>query len=95
MIINTKTYKIATKNALQPAGDAWKTPHLSIFVTAGFGTLPAQVAGFHRADPSTALDKVYLFVGIHYIENCRTCQGKMCAKKGMKRGQLPVAGRIY
>ena len=35
-------------------------PHLSCFY-AGFGTLQrfrAQVAGFHRAVPSTALDKV-------------------------------------
>ena len=29
----------------------------SSFVAAGFGTLFSQVAGFHRAVPSTALDK--------------------------------------
>ena len=29
----------------------------SSFVAAGFGTLKIQVAGFHRAVPSTALDK--------------------------------------
>ena len=29
----------------------------SSFVAAGFGTLNKQVAGFHRAVPSTALDK--------------------------------------
>jgi len=33
----------------------------SSFVTAGFGTLHTQVAGFHRAVPSTALDKVFSF----------------------------------
>ena len=31
-------------------------PHLSI-TAAGFGTLYKQVAGFHRAVPSTTLDK--------------------------------------
>ena len=35
-------------------------PHLSI-ITAGFGTLHTQVAGLHRAVPSTALDKVFSF----------------------------------
>ena len=29
----------------------------SSFVAAGFGTLKIQVAGFHRAVPSTTLDK--------------------------------------
>ena len=29
----------------------------SSFVAAGFGTLFTQVAGFHRAVPSTSLDK--------------------------------------
>jgi len=29
----------------------------SSFVAAGFGTLIIQVAGFHRAVPSTTLDK--------------------------------------
>ncbi len=29
----------------------------SSFVAAGFSTLISQVAGFHRAVPSTALDK--------------------------------------
>ena len=29
----------------------------SSFVAAGFGTLTKQVAGFHRAVPSTTLDK--------------------------------------
>ena len=36
-------------------------PHLSI-ITAGFGTLHTQVAGLHRAVPSTALDKVFSFL---------------------------------
>ena len=30
-------------------------------ITAGFGTLLAQVAGLHRAVPSTTLDKVLSF----------------------------------
>ena len=34
---------------------AVSNPHLSS--AAGFGTLLTQVAGFHRAVPSTALDK--------------------------------------
>jgi hypothetical protein len=38
---------------------ASQKPHLSI--TAGFGTLLSQVAGFHRAVPSTTLDKVFNF----------------------------------
>jgi len=33
----------------------------SSFVTAGFGTLLSQVAGLHRAVPSTTLDKVFSF----------------------------------
>ena len=33
----------------------------SSFVTAGFGTLQTQVAGLHRAVPSTSLDKVFNF----------------------------------
>ena len=32
----------------------------SSFVAAGFSTLPKQVAGFHRAVPSTTLDKAYM-----------------------------------
>ena len=32
----------------------------SSFVAAGFGTTLTQVAGFHRAVPSTALDKAYM-----------------------------------
>ena len=35
-------------------------PHLSI-VTAGFSTTLSQVAGLHRAVPSTTLDKVFSF----------------------------------
>jgi hypothetical protein len=37
--------------------------HLSVYTiyTAGFGTLYTQVAGFHRASPSTSLDKSMLF----------------------------------
>ena len=34
-------------------------------ITAGFGTLLAQVAGLHRAVPSTTLDKVFN-CDIHY-----------------------------
>ena len=33
-------------------------PHLSF--AAGFGTTLSQVAGFHRAVPSTTLDKAYM-----------------------------------
>ena len=40
-------------------------PHLSIY-TAGFGTLLTQVAGLHRAVPSTTLDKVYSIVRVFY-----------------------------
>ncbi len=37
----------------------------SSFVAAGFGTLSKQVAGFHRAVPSTTLDKASMqFVSI-------------------------------
>jgi len=37
----------------------------SSFVAAGFGTLKIQVAGFHRAVPSTTLDKASMqFVSI-------------------------------
>ena len=32
----------------------------SSLVAAGFGTTLSQVAGFHRAVPSTALDKAYM-----------------------------------
>ena len=32
----------------------------SSFVAAGFSTLTEQVAGFHRAVPSTTLDKAYM-----------------------------------
>ena len=32
----------------------------SSLVAAGFSTLIKQVAGFHRAVPSTALDKAYM-----------------------------------
>ena len=32
----------------------------SSVVAAGFGTLNKQVAGFHRAVPSTTLDKAYM-----------------------------------
>ena len=41
----------------------------SSFVAAGFGTLPKQVAGFHRAVPSTTLDKAsmqFLFI-LHFF----------------------------
>ena len=40
----------------------------SSFVAAGFGTTFTQVAGFHRAVPSTALDKACMqFVYILHI----------------------------
>ncbi len=40
-------------------------PHLSF--AAGFGTLTNQVAGLHRAVPSTTLDKAYMqFSDIFY-----------------------------
>ena len=37
----------------------------SSVVAAGFGTLTKQVAGFHRAVPSTTLDKAYMQL-LHY-----------------------------
>ena len=40
----------------------------SSLVAAGFGTLINQVAGFHRAVPSTALDKACMQLPIHYSE---------------------------
>ena len=41
-------------------GCAKKLGNFLIFrLTAGFGTLHLQVAGLHRAVPSTTLDKVY------------------------------------
>ena len=39
----------------------------SSFVAAGFGTTLLQVAGFHRAVPSTTLDKAYMHFDIYYI----------------------------
>ena len=41
-------------------------PHLSF--AAGFGTTLTQVAGFHRAVPSTTLDKACMQFGCYYIE---------------------------
>ena len=45
---------------------AYREPHLSI-CTAGFGTLHMQVAGLHRADPSTALNKGLFNSKTYYI----------------------------
>ena len=48
-------------------------PHLSF--AAGFGTLNKQVAGFHRAVPSTALDKAvcnFLIYCIHFFLKVNT-----------------------
>ena len=45
------------KNALPTAGR--RNTSLIFRLTAGFGTLYTQVAGLHRAVPSTALDKVF------------------------------------
>ena len=52
---------------------AVSNPHLSF--AAGFGTLNKQVAGFHRAVPSTTLDKAVCNFFIYYkdffkIVNC-------------------------
>ena len=40
----------------------------SSFVAAGFGTLTEQVAGFHRAVPSTTLDKASMQFGYILLE---------------------------
>ena len=48
-------------------------PHLSF--AAGFGTLNKQVAGFHRAVPSTALDKAvcnFLIYCIYFSGKVKT-----------------------
>ena len=44
-------------------------PHLSI-CTAGFGTLHLQVAGLHRADPSTTLNKGRYEITAMFIAYC-------------------------
>ena len=53
----------------------------SSFVAAGFGTTHLQVAGFHRAVPSTTLDKALLIqFGSYYSEfwgNVNTFFGKL------------------
>jgi len=41
----------------------------SSFVAAGFGTLTEQVAGFHRAVPSTTLDKASMQFQSILLEN--------------------------
>ena len=46
---------------------AVSNPHLSS--AAGFGTLLTQVAGFHRAVPSTALDKAGMQLLDDYSRN--------------------------
>ena len=38
----------------------------SSIVAAGFGTTHPQVAGFHRAVPSTTLDKAYMQLPVYY-----------------------------
>ena len=43
---------------------AVSNPHLSS--AAGFGTLLSQVAGFHRAVPSTTLDKAGMQLPVDY-----------------------------
>ena len=43
---------------------AVSNPHLSS--AAGFGTLLSQVAGFHRAVPSTTLDKAGMQLLVDY-----------------------------
>ena len=50
------------KNSVEADGVRYlgHKPHLSI-VTAGFSTTLSQVAGLHRAVPSTTLDKVFSF----------------------------------
>ncbi len=40
-----------------------RTIESSSLVAAGFGTLIIQVAGFHRAVPSTTLDKAFMQFG--------------------------------
>ena len=48
------------KNAPCPVTERESMLDLSLIfrITAGFGTLQTQVAGLHRAVPSTTLDKV-------------------------------------
>ena len=41
----------------------------SSVVAAGFGTLKNQVAGFHRAVPSTTLDKACMQFVIYFTRN--------------------------
>ena len=43
----------------------------SSFVAAGFGTTLSQVAGFHRAVPSTTLDKACMQFGYIVLEFCK------------------------
>ena len=46
----------------------------SSLVAAGFGTLFTQVAGFHRAVPSTALDKAsmqFVYILLTFSEKSR------------------------
>ena len=43
----------------------------SSVVAAGFGTLTKQVAGFHRAVPSTTLDKAYMQLRKYFTANSR------------------------
>ena len=52
---------------------AQSNPHLSF--AAGFGTLLSQVAGFHRAVPSTTLDKACMQLLVYssgFLENVKT-----------------------
>ena len=47
----------------------------SSLVAAGFGTLTKQVAGFHRAVPSTTLDKAcmqFLLYSTRILQNVNT-----------------------
>jgi len=50
----------------RPGDEAFCTAHLPANA-AGFSTLRfAQVAGFHRASPSTALDKAMQFLKVYH-----------------------------
>ena len=57
-------------------------PHLSPEAGAGIGTGLLPVAGFHRARPSTTLDKANpCFSGYHSIEKMNPKQAKKCKQQ--------------
>ncbi|EDN01325.1 hypothetical protein BACCAP_00893 [Pseudoflavonifractor capillosus ATCC 29799] len=59
----------------RPAERMESVPSSSFDSLAGFGTLRnAQVAGFHRAVPSTALDKAYSLLRKVFYQIFSLCQ---------------------